>query len=191
MTSENFVVCVVDADYEIQKKFPFQIRRRSNKRIIAEHVDETRGGYIYCRLNRKRYAKHRIIALQFVPNDDPVNKTQVDHINRDRTDYRIDNLRWVSSSENNSNKSSHGRDFEYFDEINEDSMEVREYAGHQFEDYYYDDETDAFYFWNGLQFRKLNVCYTKLGYAFVNARDIENKNVMICYAKFKKIYGFV
>ena len=70
-------------------------------------------------------------------------------------------------------------------------MEVREYNNHYFEDYYYDDQTDAFYFWNGLQFRKLNICFDKRGYAFVNARDIENKTIKICYARFKKIYGFV
>ena len=69
-------------------------------------------------------------------------------------------------------------------------MEVREYNNYQFEDYYYDDETDAFYFWNGLQFRKLNVCFDKRGSAFVNMRDINNDRVQIYYARFKKIYGF-
>ena len=185
----SFVTCVCDCDYEIFTEFPFQIRRKSNKRIIAESINNT-NGYVQCKLNGKQRYKHRIIAQQFIPN--PENKPFIDHINRIRTDNRINNLRWVSVSENNSNKSSHlGKDFEFYDEINEDSMEVREYAGHQLEDYYYDDQTDAFYFWNGLQFRKLNVCFDKRGYAFVWCRDIENKRVAICYAKFKKIYGFV
>ena len=186
----SFVTCVVDADYEIEIEYPHRIRRIGCDRFIAENINNT-NGYIYCKLNGKKYLKHRIIAQQFIPNDDPVNKTQVDHINRVKTDNRIENLRWVSSSENLKNKSSYfGKDFEYFDEINEDSMEVREYNNHQFEDYYYDDQTNAFYFWNGLQFRKLNVCFDKRGYALVNARDIENKRVRIYYARFKKIYGF-
>ena len=185
----SFVTCVVDADYQIFTEFPFQIRRKSNKRIIAENINNTKW-YICCYLNRKQYLKHRIIAQQFIPN--PENKPFIDHINRIKTDNRIENLRWVFASENSKNKSSdHGKDFEYFDEINEDSMEVREYAGHQLEDYYYDDQTDAFYFWNGMQFRKLTVCYNKRGYALVWCKDIENKRVAICYAKFKKIYGFV
>ena len=189
MTSENFVVCVCNCDYEIETESPHRIRRINGNRFIAEGIDSS-NGYVYCYLNGKKYYKHRIIALQFVPNDDPENKIQIDHINRVKTDNRIENLRWVSSSENLKNRSSYRKDFEYFDEINEDSIEVREYAGHQFEDYYYDDETDAFYFWNGLQFRKLNVCYTKSGSALVWCRDIENKNVKIYYARFKKIYGF-
>ena len=188
MESENFVVCVCDRDYEIETKAPHRIRRINKDRFIAESIDSS-NGYIQCKLNGKKYLKHRIIAKQFIPN--PENKTQVDHINRVKTDNRIENLRWVSSSENNSNKKSYnGVNVEYFDEINEDSMEVREYNNYQFEDYYYDDETDAFYFWNGLQFRKLNVCFDKRGSAFVNMRDINNDRVQIYYARFKRIYGF-
>ena len=135
MESENFVVCVCDCDYEIETKAPHRIRRINGNRFIAENIKNT-NGYIYCSLNRKKYYKHRIIALQFIENNDPENKTQIDHISHDRTDFRINNLRWVSSSENLKNKSSdHGKDFEYFDEINEDSVEVREYNNHQLEDY--------------------------------------------------------
>lgn len=42
---------------------------------------------------------HRIVATCFIPNDDP-EKNLVDHINGNRVDYRIDNLRWVDPSEN-------------------------------------------------------------------------------------------
>ncbi len=45
---------------------------------------------------------HRIVAQLFIPNPD--NKPEVDHINTDITDNRVDNLRWVSSSENTQNK---------------------------------------------------------------------------------------
>ena len=43
---------------------------------------------------------HRIVAQCFVPNDDPENKTMVDHINGNRVDYRIENLRWATPSQN-------------------------------------------------------------------------------------------
>jgi hypothetical protein len=41
---------------------------------------------------------HRLMALAFIPNPD--NAEMVDHINRIKTDNRIENLRWVSRSEN-------------------------------------------------------------------------------------------
>lgn len=41
---------------------------------------------------------HRIVATAFIPN--PRKKAVVDHINNDKLDYRIANLRWVSDSEN-------------------------------------------------------------------------------------------
>lgn len=46
--------------------------------------------------------RYRIIAIIFVPNPD--NLPEVDHINRLKTDDRAENLRWVTSSENCSNK---------------------------------------------------------------------------------------
>ena len=50
---------------------------------------------------RKMYAVHRLVAEHFIKNDD--NKPCVDHINRDRQDNRIENLRWVTYKENSEN----------------------------------------------------------------------------------------
>ena len=46
---------------------------------------------------------HRLLGLHFIPNTD-IEKNEIDHINRIRDDNRIDNLRWVSRSENQINK---------------------------------------------------------------------------------------
>lgn len=40
----------------------------------------------------------RLIAIAFIPNPD--NLSEVDHINFDRTDYSINNLRWISHAKN-------------------------------------------------------------------------------------------
>lgn len=58
---------------------------------------------IHISINGKVYNKpvHRLVAEMFCPN--PEHKPYVDHINAIRDDNRADNLRWVTSSENNKN----------------------------------------------------------------------------------------
>ena len=39
---------------------------------------------------------HRLVASVFIPNDDPINKTEVNHINENTFDNRVCNLEWVT-----------------------------------------------------------------------------------------------
>ena len=43
---------------------------------------------------------HRLVAEAFVYNDDPINKTTVNHIDGDRSNNKANNLEWASYSEN-------------------------------------------------------------------------------------------
>jgi hypothetical protein len=55
----------------------------------------------------KKYL-HTLLATVFIANPD--NKLNVDHINRIKNDNRIENLRWVNSTENNLNTIRHDRE---------------------------------------------------------------------------------
>ena len=50
---------------------------------------------------RKHFRIHRLIMIHFIPNPD--NLRCVDHINRIKTDNRIENLRWSSHLDNTIN----------------------------------------------------------------------------------------
>ena len=187
----SWINCEVNNTYEIYNEYPFYIRKKSNGRIIKESV--MNNGYIQVSLNGVRYYKHRIIAIQFLPNDQPLIKTEVDHINRDRSDYHLENLRWVSHGENLQNISSNkGVEYEIIDyeETPDDLVEVRDYGKHEFEDYYYSSDNYEFYFDTGVNLRVLHINFAKNGSAYICARNKENKRVNIFFTKFKKLYGF-
>lgn len=59
-------------------------------------------GYMMITLNGIRLSKHRIIAEVFIPN--PNNLPEVDHIDGNRQNNSLNNLRWVTRSENARNR---------------------------------------------------------------------------------------
>lgn len=60
-------------------------------------------GYLRVDINtttRRTYLVHQLVALAFIPNDNPIEKDTVDHIDLDKTNNCIDNLRWLSRADN-------------------------------------------------------------------------------------------
>lgn len=70
-------------------------------RILRLNRDE-RGGYLKVSLSKvgktKKVNVHRIVALSFLEN--PNNLPQVNHINAIKIDNRVEDLEWVSRSDN-------------------------------------------------------------------------------------------
>ena len=73
--------------------------RKGVRKMLAQ---KNNNGYLSIDLckngNIKKYSLHRIIALAFLDNIE--NKEQVNHINGNKHDNRIENLEWSTRSEN-------------------------------------------------------------------------------------------
>lgn len=89
-------------EYEISSTG--EVRRGDNIRVVEIDKD----GYKRLGLWKggicKNYRVCRLVGLAFIPNPD--NKPTIDHMNRDITDDRIENLRWATSSEQAINRNN-------------------------------------------------------------------------------------
>ena len=61
--------------------------------------------YLFVQLSKngkqKNFFVHRLVAMAFI--DNPKNYPQIDHINGDKYNNSVDNLRWVTAKENSNN----------------------------------------------------------------------------------------
>ena len=201
MTEEQaieFVTINEYPDYEILNDFPYTIRRKDNHYVVKECINKINGYASVC-INSNKINKHQIIAKQFLPN--PNNLPQVDHLNKDRSDYHLSNLRWVSVRENMRNKSSNnGVSYEFIDNIPDEAIvithydlkkERRVFAEKEYY-YYYNEETEEDIFYQRITDEVYRIMYintAKGGRKFIVTRDINNKKTTFYIHIFKQQYG--
>ena len=94
-------------EYKVSNKGRVKtINYKSNKREIMLKPRKDLKGYYYITIKvkdkRKNFLVHRLVALAFI--DNPLNKPFIDHINTIKTDNRVQNLRWVTQTENMNNE---------------------------------------------------------------------------------------
>lgn len=98
------------ADYQVSSFGRVRSLKFNKERILAPRKNTD--GY-FCVVtcmngHQTQHRIHRLIATTFLPNPDAL--PQVDHIDRDITNNRVDNLRWVNQSQNSFNTHRHYRE---------------------------------------------------------------------------------
>ena len=105
-----------DKEFEDLKGFEdlYQINQQGEiwschyKMIMKPTINED--GYLKINLRQnnksnKRFI-HRLITIQYIPNPD--NLPEIDHIDRNKLNNSLDNLRWVSREDNRANRPTKG-----------------------------------------------------------------------------------
>ena len=87
-------------DYEISSFGRIKSKKFKKHVILKQSYNLDRYKQVRIYTNKKGYTVriHRLVAENFI--DNPNNLPCVDHINKKKDDNRIENLRWVSKSDN-------------------------------------------------------------------------------------------
>ena len=86
-------------DHYVRHKYP------NHKKLIKGRIRKLfigNSGYYYFMFNHNGISKHlqvhRLVAKAFIPN--PNNKPQVNHVNANKLDNRVENLEWCTNEYN-------------------------------------------------------------------------------------------
>lgn len=96
---EKWEYIIYDNEYLISN-FGKNYSYKSNNYLTPQDSD----GYqrIPLRIDGKNvfFSVHRLVAEHFISNDDPINKNEVNHKDRNKSNNHVSNLEWVTGSEN-------------------------------------------------------------------------------------------
>lgn len=77
-----------------------EVRNANTGRILTGSINNRGYRTVHIDHYQKPEFIHRLVAETFIPNDDPVYKKDVNHIDGNKTNNNVSNLEWVSRSDN-------------------------------------------------------------------------------------------
>lgn len=174
-------------DYYIDNE-TFQIVSFKNKKYTEGKIlkpNIIKDGYIIYHFSVNGKVKHillhHLLVKLFIDKNFDPSKNEIDHKDRDPKNNSIDNLCVVSHSENQRNKSSNGKKFNYVSDIG-NALVINEEA-----QIYYSLDNDKFYMYinHTKQYKELHVCLNRGKYPCI-LYEYNNKRHYLSINKFKK-----
>ncbi len=110
-------------NYSINEKG--EIKNNITRKILSPSINKDSGYYqidLWKNNKSRKYTLHRLVASNFIPNLE--NKPTVDHIDGNRLNNDISNLRWATYSEQNSRFNTFGVRSEKIKVINVNGEEL-------------------------------------------------------------------
>ena len=185
----------INSDYTISTMYPYTITRKSTGHIVTTAIDRS-SGYVKVAINGKPESLHRLVALQWIPVPEhismiPLDELEVDHKNKVRSDFHIENLEWVTKSENAKNKTKY-KEYtpDYVNHLSNNAIAVTEYGPHTIADLYFDNG-EFYYKAYDTEYRRIeqNLNNNKKPTLYISYRNINNKRISITVSKFMKDYN--
>jgi hypothetical protein len=133
-------------DYLIERSYPNRIFHKISRKYISEY--RMTNGYEQVKINGTLHYKHRILANQFFDYDLNDKTKQIDHINHERSDNDLSNLRVISPEINAKNRRKHpssGVEYEYVDKLPEHVKKIKSYRDIEIGFIFKDLDTGDFY----------------------------------------------
>ena len=109
MKNEEWRTVVIDGEiyegYEVSNQGRVRsLNYRGTGKVKELRLIVDNGGYLTVRLRKDGKTKsclvHRLVAYAFIPNDNPTEKTEVNHIDENKINNRTDNLEWCNREQN-------------------------------------------------------------------------------------------
>ena len=89
-------------DYQVSNMGKVRSLKFGKKKVLKPNV--CTNGYLQVGLWNNGKAKyfliHRLVALAFIPNDNAIKKTEINHINEDKINNCVWNLEWCTHEDN-------------------------------------------------------------------------------------------
>ena len=116
---DGYETLKLDGRYAISPEYPYEIIYRSTNRVIK--VSTSYNEYKTVNIGGKTYGLHKVIAMQWLEN--PNNYKEVNHKDGDRSNNHLENLEWISHSENLKQRPKFTRrNYEFIDELPETAV---------------------------------------------------------------------